>query len=101
MLARITGDREEERRRKGREETERVLEAVGLTGEEAIQGRMREGHAGREILEEAQDWDSDLIVVGSHGFGFFDRLMLGSTALFVLRHGHRATVVVPSGQPGN
>ncbi len=100
MLARITGDREEERRRKGREETERVLEAVGLTGEEAIQGRMREGHAGREILEEAQDWDADLIVVGSHGFGFFDRLMLGSTALFVLRHGHRATVVVPHGEPG-
>ncbi len=100
MLARIAGDREEDRRRKGREETERVLEAVGLVGE-AAQGRMREGHAGREILEEAQDWDADLIVVGSHGFGFFDRLMLGSTALFVLRHGHRATVIVPHGEPSD
>ncbi len=100
MLARIAGDREEDRRRKGREETERVLEAVGLLGE-AAQGRMREGHAGREILGEAQDWDADVIVVGSHGFGFFDRLMLGSTALFVLRHGHRATVIVPHGEPSD
>ncbi len=101
MLARMAGDREEDRRRKGREETERVLEAAGLLGVEAAQGRMREGHAGREILEEAQDWDADLIVVGSHGFGFFDRLMLGSTALFVLRHGHRATVIVPHGEPSD
>jgi nucleotide-binding universal stress UspA family protein len=36
-----------------------------------------------------------LIVMGSHGFGFFNRLLLGSISLYVLRHGHRATLVVP------
>ena len=30
-----------------------------------------------------------------HGVGFFDRLLVGSTSLYVLRHGNRATLIVP------
>ncbi len=39
-------------------------------------------------------WGADPIVLGSYGFGFFNRLQLGSTSLHVLRHGHVATPVV-------
>jgi nucleotide-binding universal stress UspA family protein len=67
-----------------------------MASEATVEARTREGEAGEGILEEAQDWDADLIVLGTHGFGFFDRLMLGRTSLYVLRHGHRATLVVPS-----
>jgi nucleotide-binding universal stress UspA family protein len=95
MLAKVAAGREEERHGQGRRELERVLAAANLPGEAAVEPRMREGHSGREILQEAQDWDADLIVVGTHGFGFFNRLLLGSTSLHVLRHGHRATLVVP------
>lgn len=34
----------------------------------------------RAILEEAKEWDADLIVVGSHGRRGFDRLALGSVS---------------------
>lgn len=56
-----------------------------------------EGEAGPEILIEAVRWNADLVVVGSHGFGFFHRLLLGSTSLHVLRHGRTDTIVVPVG----
>jgi nucleotide-binding universal stress UspA family protein len=94
MLAKVVRQDEEERKRQGRDELERILEKVGLAAE--AEPRMRQGQAGEEILEEAQDWDADLIVLGTHGFGFFDRLMFGRTSLYVLRHGHRATLVVPA-----
>jgi nucleotide-binding universal stress UspA family protein len=91
---------EEERLRHGREQMEKLLELVGLLGEDSVEARMRQGRAGHEILEAAQDWDADLLVVGTHGFGFFDRLLLGSTPLYVLRHGQRATMIVPPGEVG-
>jgi nucleotide-binding universal stress UspA family protein len=100
VLAKAASVDEAERLRHGREQMERVLEGTGLVAEEAVHARMREGRAGHEILEEAQGWDADLIAVGTHGFGFFDRLLLGSTPLFVLRHGQRAALIVPRGNPG-
>ncbi len=101
MLARAASYDESERMRHGREQMERVLAEVGLLEELAVHGRMRQGPSGKEILEEAQDWDADLIVVGTHGFGFFDRFLMGSTSLYVLRHGHRATLLVPRSDIGS
>lgn len=96
MLAKVARFKEEERLARAVSELERVLNETGLGSQGSVSGRTREGNAGPEILEEAQEWDADLIVLGTHGFGFFDRLMLGSTPLHVLRHGNRATLIVPS-----
>jgi nucleotide-binding universal stress UspA family protein len=86
---------EAEHRRHAREQMEAMLEDVGLIADSGVEARMHEGDSGHEILEEAQAWDADLIVMGTHGFGFFDRLLVGSTSVYVLRHGHRATLIVP------
>lgn len=94
ILARVARLREEGLR-KANTELDRVLNEAGLSGEGSVVKRIREGNAGREILQEAQSADADLVVLGTHGFGFFDRLMLGSTSLYVLRHGNRALLVVP------
>lgn len=84
-----------EHRGRGRAQLETLLKRADLPEGLEIQIHVHEGKAGDRILEEAQEWDADLIVMGTHGFGFFERLLLGSTSLHVLRHGHRATVVVP------
>jgi nucleotide-binding universal stress UspA family protein len=39
-----------------------------------------EGNPRDAILDEAREWNADLIVVGSHGYGRLKRMMLGSVA---------------------
>lgn len=45
---------------------------------------LREGHPSKVIVEEADEWGADLIVIGSHGYSGLKRLVLGSTAQKVL-----------------
>ena len=44
---------------------------------------LREGHPKDTILDEAERWGADLIVIGSHGYGAIKRLFLGSVSLAV------------------
>jgi nucleotide-binding universal stress UspA family protein len=46
------------------------------------------------ILEEAQEWAADLIVVGSHGRRGFKRFLLGSVSEAVAMKAHCSVVVV-------
>lgn len=49
---------------------------------------------GKAIIEEAERWHADLIVVGSHGRGFWGRTFLGSTSDRVLHHAPCSVLVV-------
>lgn len=95
VLLRAGGPDDVDRRRQRDEQLAGLLGSLNVDLASSATPVVREGHAGREILGEAQDQDADLIVVGTHGHGFFDRLLLGSTSLYVLRHGQRATLMVP------
>lgn len=44
---------------------------------------LREGWPKDMILDEAENWQADLIVLGSHGYGAVRRLFLGSVSLAV------------------
>jgi len=50
----------------------------------SVSTRIREGIPKDVIVEEAREWDADLIVLGSHGYGFVKRLVLGSVAAAVV-----------------
>jgi len=50
--------------------------------------------AGREILNTAKDKDIDLIVMASHGAGFFERLLLGSTTEMVMKEASCPVLIV-------
>ncbi|MRR05449.1 MAG: universal stress protein [Deltaproteobacteria bacterium] len=47
---------------------------------------LREGRPKEAILEEAENWGADLIVVGSHGYGPVKRFFLGSVSLAIALH---------------
>ena len=45
------------------------------------------------ILEKAEEWDADLIVVGSQGQGALSRLLLGSVSQYLATHA-RCSVMI-------
>lgn len=61
------------------------------------------GSPQRAIVERAQEWGADLIVVGSHGYGFWSRTLLGSVSDSVVRHAPCSVLVVrnPENSNGN
>ena len=59
---------------------------------------VRFGHPVARILEEADRFAADLIVIGSHGKGPLKYAFLGSVAEKLLRKTHRPVLVVPLGE---
>ncbi len=55
---------------------------------------VKKGSPEREILETAQEWNADLIVVGSHGRGFWGRILVGSTSNAILHHAPCSVLVI-------
>jgi nucleotide-binding universal stress UspA family protein len=62
----------------------------------AVTATLIGGYPGREILAAAADEDADLIVLGSHGRGGVEHLLLGSVAEKVLRKAPCPVMVVPA-----
>lgn len=56
---------------------------------------VRDGDPREELLEAAEDFEADLVVVGVHGSGGFHHLGLGSVAHHLSRHLRVPLVVVP------
>lgn len=57
---------------------------------------VRLGNPAQIIVEEAENWPSDLVVVGSHGYGFWGRLAVGSVSDTVVHHAPCSVLVVRS-----
>lgn len=52
------------------------------------------GSPAQAVVSEAEEWAADLIVVGSHGYGFWERMMLGSVSQSVINHAPCSVLVV-------
>src|SRR5688572_8423647 len=62
----------------------------------AVTAEVAMGSPGQMIVETADDWEPDLIVVGSHGRGFWARSLLGSVSDAVVHHAPCSVLVVRS-----
>jgi nucleotide-binding universal stress UspA family protein len=60
---------------------------------------VRRGRTDEEIAEEVAAWRADLLVVGSHGRGWIDRLLIGSTTERLLNRLPASLLVVPINRP--
>ncbi len=54
-----------------------------------------EGYPANTILEKADEFDCDMIVMGTHGKGRISHAFLGSVAEKVLRRSHRPVLTIP------
>jgi len=57
---------------------------------------LRRGTATEVIRDQARAWQADLVVLGSHGRGVFDRLLLGSTTHRMVDDLPASVIVVPA-----
>jgi len=81
--------------KEGKAVLERAMKSAAEKGVTIIT-HMKQGHAGSEIVALAEEVKSDLIMVGSHGKGNADRLLIGSVSTFVVTHSKVTTMVVRS-----
>ena len=69
------------------------IESGNASGLEIIT-KIISGSAREVILDEAEKWDADLIVLGSHGYSAWQRFMLGSVSHAVAAHAHCSVEIV-------
>ena len=53
-----------------------------------------DGSPKRIIVEEAETWGADLVVVGSHGYRSWERMLLGSVSQAVAAHAECSVEIV-------
>lgn len=93
-------------------ETFRLAEQTAANAEAAIRNRIPSigpnltttvsaGTPAQVIVDEAEKWGADLIVLGSHGYGFWQRALLGSVSNAVLHHAPCSVLVVRMPQRSN
>ena len=69
------------------------IESGNASGLEIIT-KIISGSAREAILDEAEKWDADLIVLGSHGYSGWQRFLLGSVSHAVATHAHCSVEIV-------
>lgn len=72
---------------------ERIAKELGNAGFKA-DTRVEVGDVREGIIDSAEEWRADLIVVGSHGQSGIQRFLLGSVAEFVARHAKSSVEIV-------
>jgi nucleotide-binding universal stress UspA family protein len=87
-----------------REQAEAIVKAAverlaGLSDTTTVDSKTVLGSPRSVILEEAETWKPDLIVVGSHGYPTWERLLLGSVSQAVVSHAKCSVEVVRMAQP--
>lgn len=64
--------------------------------ETRIETKTVAGKPDEMIIREAEEWDADLIVIASHGYGFWARALLGSVSDSVVHHAPCSVLIVRS-----
>jgi nucleotide-binding universal stress UspA family protein len=74
---------------------DRVTREVAAPARVKVSTDIREGKPTKELLKAAEEFDADVIVVGSRGLGLLDRMLVGSTASGIIRGAQNAVFALP------
>jgi nucleotide-binding universal stress UspA family protein len=83
----------EEQLKHARESVARCAELLRAEGCK-VDTRVAENEVRTAILDTAQEWHAELVVVGSHGQKGLRRFLLGSIAEFIARHARCSVLIV-------
>ncbi len=83
-----------ERAKQSVEQAETAIRSLFPGGLLDLTAEVLDGSPQRVIVETAQEWGADLIVIGSHGYGFWSRTLLGSVSNSVVHHAPCSVLVV-------
>ncbi len=75
-------------------ETTEKLKTFADSGKVTISTDVLFGSPDSRIVETAEEWQANLIVVGSHGYSRWERLLLGSVSDSVVHHAPCSVLVV-------
>lgn len=76
------------------------LKAYSEMKKVAVSSEVLFGSPDSRIVETAEEWHADLIVVGSHGYNRWERLLLGSVSDSVVHHAPCSVLVVRTAPKG-
>lgn len=77
------------------EELGRFVERHGGSAAAQVRRKVRSGNTREEIFAEIADFRPDVVLLGTHGLGGFDRLVIGSVAADLAREAPCSVLVVP------
>jgi nucleotide-binding universal stress UspA family protein len=86
----------DEIRRAFEEDWSAELAASGVSHQRVI----LDGSPVPAVLDAAEEWAADLVVVGNRGLGGFPELLLGSTSHQLAQHAHRPVLIVAPREQG-
>jgi nucleotide-binding universal stress UspA family protein len=81
------------------DELEQFVTAHAGDARGRVRRQVRVGTVREEILAEIEARRPDLVLLGTHGLGGFDRLVIGSVAADVVREAPCSVLVIPSDRP--
>lgn len=81
-------------RKQGRNVVDRALKTLKTNKWFSVDAVLAPGSARPAILDEAESWGADLMVMGSHGYGALKRFLLGSVSQAVVAHAKCSVEVV-------
>ena len=96
----VGGYFEEVERLKRQQAEEALASAAGVlrdgagTAQTGVSTEALTGSPKRTIVEESEAWGADLIVVGSHGYHTWERMLLGSVSQSVAAHARCSVLIV-------
>lgn len=87
-----------------RENAEKIVDSLAQTLTEKykdqsprISTEVLFGSPDSRIVETAEEFRADLIIIGSHGYNRWERLLIGSVSDSVVHHAHCSVLVVRAG----
>jgi nucleotide-binding universal stress UspA family protein len=86
-------------RKQGQNLIDRALPKLKANKTVSVESIMVSGSPRPVIVDEAESWGADLIVLGSHGYNAWKRLLLGSVSQAVVSHAKCSVEVVRCSTP--